>query len=270
MPALVTATVDFRGARCRYRERYIHKYYLPSELKGAISPADINGLLRGHEWWGGCIPRKLPECRIHYKDIGLDKLVPGAVANRVLQAVNRYVDDCGAPLTEAEQRAAMRLNAFLATWEQEVLAELIRTSETLERRVRAADPLTTDYEVELEVDFYVRNDDPFSEDNNPEASVNDIDENSALLCRSRLLAFAASRAEADDPEYWGVGDCQDHNDRGCGEGIYRERHCATFHEIYDHLHVPMKHMGRIGSVYTDIRARQLGCTCVPSTWRRKS
>jgi hypothetical protein len=61
----------------------------------------------------------------------------------------------------------------------------------------------------------------------------------------------------DDEEYWGIGDSHDHNERRewGDEEIYHASHCTIFHALYEHMEVPMKHIGRIGSIHTDIIVR---------------
>jgi hypothetical protein len=70
-----------------------------------------------------------------------------------------------------------------------------------------------------------------------------------MLCSSPISA-----AEAAKDDYYGIGDSRDHNDmRYFSDAPENQiRHCLTFHELYDHIRIPMKHMGRIGHVSTDI------------------
>jgi hypothetical protein len=258
------ATVRYEHPTNAAATRYIHKYYLPRELKARICPADIGGIESCFWDEKECnvrenrIPEELPACIIHYEDIGLEKRIEGDTVCRVLEAYAAYRKDSQAELTPEETRAALNLNAWLTDWETQLLAQCIQLSEDMERRVRSSDPWLTDYEIDLEVTFYVRDDDPFSEDNDADASEDDVDSDATLLCETKHLGgpivISADMAARED--YWGIGDRQNHNDRKSltlENPIYKVRHCLSFHELYDHLHVPMKHLRRIGRVFADIK-----------------
>jgi hypothetical protein len=257
-------TVRYDGSRHSVITRYVHKYYLSPELKCRIFPVDIEGIetcLANDakcNLWDGWIPEKVSACVIHYQDLGLEKSIEGDTVRRVLEAYAAYHNDCQAKLTPNEIRAAMNLNEWLMDWEQQLLSRCIELTETMEQRVRSGDVWLCDYEMNLEVGFYVRDDDPFSEGNNPDASTGDVDCDAALLCEAMSLErIVISAAEAGKEDYWGIGDRKDHNDRHglCDNPVYQTRHCLTFHELSEHLHVPMKHMGRIGHVFADIVIR---------------
>lgn len=270
------ATVRYGHSTRSNATRYVHKYYLPQELKSRILPVDIDGieicLMDDAEcnFWEQRIPEHPPACVIHYEDIGLEKRIEGDTIRRVLEAYAAYRGDRRTELTPGETRTALNLNAWLIDWEEQLLARCIQLSEDMERRVRAVDLWLTDYEIDLELGFYVRADDQFSEDNNPGASIDDVDCDIALLCETRHLCSALSTSEASKEDYWGIGDRRDYNARpGLSDNpIYQVRHCLTFHELYDHLTIPMKHMGRIGRVFADIVVRHQNGTWVDLTGER--
>lgn len=240
--------------------RYIHKYYLPQDLKHRVFPADIEGIVICLRFEAVTdLPRGVPfencpDCLISYADIGLEKLIEGQTARRVFLAWNAYHEDCRAELTPSESRAALNLNAWLIEWERKLLTQCVRLSEEMEHRVRSGDDWLTDYEMDLEVSFYVRDADPFSEENMADGGGDDIDRDAALLCKieSLPLRLPIPKDIAAKSDYRGMGDSHDYNDfRGLRNvEIYSIRHCATFHILYDHLQIPMKHMGRIGRINT--------------------
>lgn len=97
-------------------------------------------------------------------------------------------------------------------------------------------------------------------DINPDADNHDVDNDASLLCSTKILFMIGPifAKEVENPDYSGIGDGKDHNDQhGPGlrrkSSIYEVEYCSTFHELYSQLHVPMKHMGRIGYFATDIK-----------------
>ncbi|WP_298432903.1 hypothetical protein [Geobacter sp.] len=249
----------------RYQEpwadgRYIHKYYLPLDLKRMVCPADIDAIERSvtdndqHGLWEGIVPAEVSGCTIYYKDLRLEKRVECDVTRRVLLACAEYYKDCRAELAPEEIRAALALNELLAGWEKSFRDECVRLTEEMEQRLRSGDPFLTDYEIETEIYFYLQEDDPFSD--NQAASKDDWDRDTSLICTIKdSLRGKITAAEAADPDYYGIGDDQDHNDCYAltDNPVCQVRHCATFHELYDHLRIPFKHMGRIGMIWSDIK-----------------
>lgn len=262
--AIKRLSADYRLAKRDHMAKYIHKYYLPQELKPSVFLADIQAVMNGDEELAvGADPvaDTVPCCIVRYDDLGLERTIPAHEVELVLQSIAAYFKDFNSDLTDEENRVAMNLNSWLTGWEKSLLAECIRITEEMEQKVRSGESWLTDYEIDLGVNCYVRDDDPFSEDNNPKVHDHE-DSDVSLLCTAKLLiggglVFAR---EAAAPDYWGIGDDHDHNDRhGLGldlchkSSIYVARHCAIFHELYDHLNIPMKHMGRIGRVWADIK-----------------
>lgn len=254
--------VRFCEPKFVYDGRYIHKYYLPQELRYKIFPVDIDGI---SSCFGGnneyhvrdeLIPDKVPDCVIQYKDIGLEKRIDKEAVCQVLLAMADYHADTNGELTPEENQAAMNLNAWLIDWEKDLLARCIQLSNDMERQVRSGEGWLTDYEIDVDADFYVRDDDPYHLDNIPESFNNDLDSDSSLLCTLKYLAHFPVQ-NTGSPEYRGIGDNQDHNDLREleGEGIQSVRHCQTFHELFSHINIPIKLAGRIGRVYSDIIVR---------------
>ena len=254
-------TIYFMHSVHADQSRYIHKFYLPQELRTNIFPVDIDGISCSFYkdcdfgLWEGRVPENVPDCLIKYKDIGLEKHINADTVRQVLLAIAAYHIDNRAVLSQEENRAAMNLNTWFIEWEKDLLNRCIQLSRDMEHQVRLRDNWLSDYEIDVEVEFYVRDDDPFSEDNMPDGSQCDIDSNTALLCTMKLLVQGPIFRYGSE-HHWGIGDDQDHNDcHSRPEEIYNVRHCATFHELFSHMHMPVKHAGRIGSVYTDIIIR---------------
>jgi hypothetical protein len=252
-------TASYHRARHRPQARYIHKYYLSQELKQRIFLADIGALMHNlDDWdvWRGKFPDIIPCCVVRYNDLLLEKTIPGHDVEVVLQAITTYFADTHSVLTKDENQAAINLNTWLMGWEKKLLAEGIRQRKEMEQQISSGNGGLTDHDIDLEVEvsFYVSDDDPFSEDKNPEASEHDVDKEASLLC-SVLLPNDFSE-DATSLDYWGIGDARDYNDghsSGLEDSIYEARHCITFHELHSHQCIPMKHMGRIGVVISDIK-----------------
>lgn len=207
------------------------------------------------------MPDQPPCCAIHYSDLCTDKTIPDHEVRLILQAIADYLADHNSKLTEDENRAAINLNTWLTEWEIKLLSECIRISEEMERRVKSNDPWLTDYEIDLEVTFFARDDDPFSERNNPEGYENDIDSEAQLLCSTGLLLNGLIFSkDVNSPDYCGIGDGRDHKESSLHENsIFQAQHCSTFHDLYSNLGVPMKHMGRISKVNSDIKVYCQNC-----------
>ena len=258
------AKVFYRRSECEHQSRYIHKFYLPQELRTSIFPVDIDGIFGcfyedcDFALSHGGIPEHVPDCVIQYKDLEMEKHIDGETVRRVLLAIAEYHGDDMAVLTAEENQAALNLNAWLLEWEKDLLNRCIQVSNDMEQQVRAGDRWLSDYEIDMETEFYVRDDDPYSEANMPDGSRDDIDSNIGLLCTIKHLEDLPLFRKPEDDGLWYIGDDQDHNDRPRGsrnEEIFNVRHCATFHELFSHMHMPVKHAGRIGRIYTDIIVR---------------
>ena len=257
------AEVFYKRSDCEYRSRYIHKYYLPQELRISIFPVDIDAIFGcfyeecdfdlGH----GGIPEYVPDCVIRYRDLEIEKHIDCETVRRVLLAIAEYHVDDKAVLTPEENQAAMNLNDWFIKWEKDLLDRCRIVSIDMEQQVRSGDTWLSDYEIDVKTHFYVHDDDPFSSDNMTDACHDDIDSDTGYLCAMKLLVQGPI-FHYRGKQHWGIDDGQDHNDRPRGrrsEEIYNVRHCATFHELFSHMHMPLKHAGRIGFVFTDIIVR---------------
>lgn len=258
-PTTKSLTTSYSRARYKHVARYIHKYYLSRALQPRIFLADIIAIMHELDDWNvfkNELPERAPCCVVHYEDLLTEKVIPSREVELVLHAIASYYDDWQCELTEDEKRAAVNLNTWLTEWEKRLLSECVRRTEEMELRVKSIDPWLTDYEIDIEVQFYIRDDDPYSEDNNPDVNEYDVDSDAALLCSTVLLMDSGQifAKESTSPDYWGIGDGQDHKESCSRNGaIFQDKYCSTFHDLYSRLGVPMKHMGRIGRVYADIK-----------------
>ncbi len=256
------ATASFHRDNENFRMCYIQKYYLLQELRSSRYPADIQGIQccfsEDFQLEEGDLPDKLSDCVVTYTDIGMEKHFDEDTVRHVLMAYVAYHNDSRSELTDEEERAAANLNHWLIDWEKQLLAKLITLSEDMERQVRSGDSWLTDYEIIVTVYFYVREDDSFYDDMThlPYFRKKEIDYGQ-LLYETSLLCHPISAAKAAKEDYRGIGDSRDHNDFSSlyEEHKRPERHCLTFHELYDHVTFPRKHLGRIGRIWTDINVQ---------------
>jgi len=243
-------------------DNFIHKYFLSPEDKAKLCPADISVLeiladrhaeLRADSC---ATPPEAPNfATIYYKDLKLEKQVDWQVVQRGLSAIKAYYQDCRAELTLEETRAALNLNEWLRNHEKTLLARLLTIEQQLQQEMRGEDPFLADYEIELMLDFYLREDDPFFE--NEPSSRDDWDRDTALMCSIKCFVPSnLAKASVADPDYWGLGDNQDHNDmryRSRDNPVYQSQHCWLFHELISHCGVPIKHLIRIGAIWSDFQ-----------------
>lgn len=271
------AEIDSSRPDFEHQDRYIHKYYLPQELRTSISPADISLICRWFIENGdfallqGRMPENFPDVVIQYRDIGVKKQIASETVRQMLKAIAAYHADHGAVLTTEENQAAMNLNVWLIEWEKDLLHRCMQISCEMERQVRSDDIWLSDYEIDIETEFYVRDDDPCSEDKLPDGSHGDIDGNIGLLCTIKYLKNLPLFVKPADDGRWHIGDDLDHNDwpRGSrSEKIYNVRHCSTFHELFSHMRMPVKHAGRIGRIYTDIIVKHQNGICIDLKGKR--
>lgn len=249
-----TLTVRYKDSEYDLKNRYIHKYYLSAKDKGKLSPIDLDALETStgadhYELWTGKIPEVVNGCTILYQDIGSEKQVDSDLVRRGLLAIAGYYKDRRSELTPEELRAALNLNDWLREYEKTLLARQLCLEEELRNGLRGNDPFLVDYEIDLNLQFYVREDDLFYD--NEEADKYDWDNHSALMLSLKGVEAHSSRAEIHDPNYRGLGDDQDHNDIRDHEHInpiYRAMHCTLFHELTNHCAVPFKHLIRIGLI----------------------
>src|ERR1017187_1276977 len=86
---------------------YIHKYYLPNDLKALFCPADIEAVQKLATWESHpsryLIPNPVPALTIHYKDINAEKRMTPKQLCTVLAAMNTYEKDVNSELTAVEK-----------------------------------------------------------------------------------------------------------------------------------------------------------------------
>lgn len=138
--------------------------------------------------------------------------------------------------TEENIAKLKKLNDHLRLIQNEAQAEVEKIRKALKDRLREQKDYLTDYEIEIQITFYLREDDPeYCED-----------EDNILVKLDCLSLIGFYDADED----------YDYNDQ-IGGWLSSFRHCALFHALYDHVS-PGLHwsdMLRIGGVWVDIHVQ---------------
>ncbi len=258
--------VDYRDSNLFDYWHYIHKYYLSSDDKGSLFPVDIqaleflfycreeSGIEEPFDFRDGVIPGTLPDVVIFYRDLKLEKRPDADLVRRGLIAIAAYRGEIMRDLTAEEECAALNLNEWLCGYEKSLIAGYIEIENGMKEELRRTDPLLADFEMDLEMQFYLRQDDPFYD--NDAADEHDWDRDAALMCELKPITTPHRLNEIHDPEYFGLGDDRDHNEnrgRGCADPVVQARQCNLFHMLTSNCGVPRSHLKRIGMIWSDIR-----------------
>ncbi len=150
-------------------------------------------------------------------------------------------------LALAQRQYLQRINDKLAVIERHVKREALDRIAQLDARVHHPDDWLSDYELELEVSFWLREDDPaFKED----------DDNILVTLKESLkLTLKESLKPLRDPaDYFGIDDGINHNafQQRDGHPMQGEFHCWLYHCLYDHTDLWFDDMLRIGHIWVNM------------------
>ena len=142
-------------------------------------------------------------------------------------------------LSSAQRQYLQTINARLAVIEQHVKREARALITQLEVRVQDPVDWLHDYELELDVSFWLREDDPAYQTD---------DDNILVTLKDYLKGLG-------DPEHIGMGDGNNYNKFQWREGhpMQGEFHCWLYHCLYDHTGLPWDDLLRIGHIWVDMR-----------------
>lgn len=249
-------------ARFAYSQEaeYIHKYYLPREYCRSVTRQDTAALLyHAHIPRGGEDPSDRGKAMmsdgalLFYKDIGCEKFLGSEQIKTVFMAVKEWSADNGAELTDEEINAAIALNARLARLEESILKECVKLDNELQARSAGGDEFLNDYEIFVEVVF-------FMDDNHPAYYEDDVYHDAEVMVRLQGTPSMPGKGVAEEiqqDDYWGVGDEMDHNRILSrihpGHPLWGIPHCRLFHELEHYSPMPMRHVGRIGMIWSEIK-----------------
>jgi hypothetical protein len=141
-------------------------------------------------------------------------------------------------LSSDQRYQLQRLNDRLAAIEHHIQREATILNTQLQARVQDPADWLSDYEIELEVTFWLREDDPaYQED----------DDNILATLRERLKGCAQHD--------FGIDDRINHNafQQMDGHPMQGEVHCWLYHRLYGHTDLWFDDMLRIGRIWVDIQ-----------------
>ena len=142
-------------------------------------------------------------------------------------------------LSRAQRQYVQRLNEKLAMIERQAKQEALAVIARLDARVHDPDDWLSDYEMELEVSFWLREDDPaFQED----------DDNILATLHEDLKVFR------DPDDAFGIDDGVNHNIAQYIDGhpMQGECHCWLYHCLYDHTDLWREDLLRIGHIWVNM------------------
>jgi hypothetical protein len=144
-------------------------------------------------------------------------------------------------LSPEQQQYLQSINAHLTRIEHQFKAAALAMSAELNARVEAPEDWLCDYEIELGVSFWLRQDDPaYRED----------DDNIMVTLHERLT----HRREDDT---FSIGDGRNYNgvppDSGLAPTLGTEPHCWLYHRLYDDSDLTWNDLLRIGHIWVDMQ-----------------
>ena len=131
------------------------------------------------------------------------------------------------------------LNKRLIAIEKEIIKDGELLDKELSSRLKKNGGDLEDYELELEVSYYLDENDQLC---------NDSYDNIVAINHDMLKGISQKTSD-----YWGIGDGNNHLEHG---RIFSENefHCWLFHDLYDHQHLELEDIQRINRIWFDIIA----------------
>ena len=141
-------------------------------------------------------------------------------------------------LSPDQRHYVQQLNERLAAIEHHVQREATALNSQLQTRVQDPVDWLSDYEIELEVTVWLREDDPaYQED----------DDNILAALRESLKPVFAPRVLLRDGTNYNAFQQMD------GHPMQKEVHCYLYHRLYGHTDLWFDDMLRIGRIWVDIQ-----------------
>lgn len=245
MSASGDVVLEARSEPFPYTEtfRLIHKYYLPLELRKRIRLNDIEAIADGFDEVEGP-PEPVPGVILHYEDIDAERRLDGRTVAAVWAAHKSFREDERAIPTPAQVESILALNRRLETIERKARADCARIRDELKQCSEC-----DDHEMTLLMSFYLRDDDPQGgEKADWDPHLNEYNER---LCQRRYCGGALSGWELDQ---FGIGDDHNHDTLGPHQPalLHQVRHTWVLHDLYEHVGIPLKHLGRIGEIWEEV------------------
>jgi hypothetical protein len=143
-------------------------------------------------------------------------------------------------LTPDEKAWLLQLNDSLTQLEDRFLPILDVKLKELQARVDDPSDWMTEFNLDYVITFYLREDDP---------EYDDADDNILMQLQSSHFF-----REAQD-RVWGFG--ATHVDHAISFKCFSgEKHCYTYHQLYDHCHLDWRDLLRIGNLYVELKINE--------------
>ena len=138
----------------------------------------------------------------------------------------------------------IKFNKQLHLFQDRIIKEAKKIDSELIKRVNDKDDELDDYEIDLQVSFYLKDDDPdYREDqDNIIAILNDYVKGISLPDYTEF-DFRWDETNHCEFQYWDWHEMKD------------EHHCWLYHCLYDHTSLTWEDIMRIGSFWADIRVK---------------
>jgi len=135
-----------------------------------------------------------------------------------------------------------KLNNRIFLIQQKIIAEAQKISLETKKRSENKNDILDDYEIEIEVQFFLKENDP---------EYNDEDDNIITT----IYEYSKFLPDGKDTKW--CFETQNHNEFvGWKQHQMKDDyHCWWFHCLYDHNQVDFKDMLRIGTIWTDIKVQ---------------
>jgi hypothetical protein len=143
-------------------------------------------------------------------------------------------------LTKKQLQALKNLNTRLKILQDRLIAEVLNLDRELKLRVADENDILDDYEIELQLSFFLKEDD----------NKYKKDDDNILTSLSEYLKGIS----IDIKQYPWRWDNNHNEFRGRTEHLMKQDyHCWWFHCLYDHTDLEFKDMLRIGRIWSDIK-----------------
>ena len=186
------------------------------------------------------IGKSLDETGTHLQSLSNQLEVLVIVDSRLL-GENSYP----ANLSEIEVTRLLQLNRRLSELEHFFVSIMQEAELAMKAKVSNAKDPMEDYEIELKIDYVLREDDPEYEE----------DDDNYLTSRSLVLENLLKEKDEE-------GKIIDWAESFAPEFLHTEPHCWLFHDLYDHSYGPespslsFENCARIGKIFVEVQIRQ--------------
>ena len=231
---------------------YIHRYYLPLNVRKKLQPQDIKAIhgemLGRYEHSETLRELEGSSIQIKWKEEGLLKTINPRLVKIAVNACSSYRQDIRSKsFTTDEISALLKLNETLAQLEKDIRRKLVELKNLFNKDRAKSAIFTTDCEIESVTEFYLKEYDPLFEDDDDNI-IYTIKEHPVFRDNTDEIALCSTfLADGMDHNCW-----REYNDDNL---VLSAPCCWFFHDIVEHSHVPLKHFARVGMIWTDIICR---------------